>query len=95
MTQWNPRYELWAKLHNLSPEDMGVKDQEDWPGGCMTGFSLWIQEKWSKWAKEVSQETGEYYGEILKHLNDKDNKNFDTWLQEEVSKEILAQNARI
>lgn len=45
MEQWNPRYVLWAKKHGLSPEAMLEKDKEDWPGGCMVGFSLWIQER--------------------------------------------------
>ena len=43
--KWNPRYVLWAKKHGLSPEEMIEKDRTDWPGGCMVGFSLWIQEE--------------------------------------------------
>lgn len=42
---YNYRYVLWAKRHNLTPEEMLEKDKQDWPGGCMTGFSLWIQER--------------------------------------------------
>lgn len=45
MQQWNPRYVLWAKKHGLTPEQMLEKDKEDWPGGCMVGFSLWIRER--------------------------------------------------
>jgi hypothetical protein len=45
MSNWNPRYVLWAKKHGLTPEAMIEKDKQDWPGGCMCGFSLWIGER--------------------------------------------------
>lgn len=43
MTAWNPRYTLYAKLHGLDEDRMLALDRERHPGGCMVGFSLWIQ----------------------------------------------------
>ena len=34
-----------AKKHALTPEEMILQDEKDWPGGCMVGFSLWIEEE--------------------------------------------------
>ena len=42
---WNPRYLAYAKAHGCSPESMLVFDEFTYPGGCMTGFILWIGER--------------------------------------------------
>jgi hypothetical protein len=46
MTEWNPRYVLYAEAHGFDPEAMLEHDKQVWPGGCMVGFSFWIQEAW-------------------------------------------------
>lgn len=43
MSNWNPRYVAYAKAHGRTPEAQIEQDREDWPGGCMVGFSQWIQ----------------------------------------------------
>lgn len=81
LEQWNPRYVLWARKHGLTPEQMIEKDAKDWPGGCMTGFSLWIREQ----VKAICQ----FYGtqpydlrSIIGHCGDQDiHKVFDQWLE--------------
>ena len=78
---WNPRYVIWAKKHGLTPEQMVAKDDKDWPGGCMVGYSLWIQEQ----VKMICQ----FYGvtpydlrSIIGHCGDQDyHKVFDQWLE--------------
>jgi hypothetical protein len=42
---FNPHYESYAKAHGKSPKDMLAYDKEAWPGGCMCGFILWINEQ--------------------------------------------------
>jgi hypothetical protein len=45
MTITNPRYLAYCRAHGESdPEAMLERDREAWPGGCMTGFVLWIGE---------------------------------------------------
>ena len=38
----NPRYLNYCRVHGLTPEQMAMADDETWPGGCMTGFFLWL-----------------------------------------------------
>ena len=81
MSNWNPRYVTWAKKHGLTPEAMIEKDKQDWPGGCMVGYSLWIQEQ----VKAICAFYGEKQADlrlIISHCGDKDyHKVFDQWLE--------------
>lgn len=79
MTNWNPRYVLWAKKHGLTPEQMTEKDQQDWPGGCMVGYSLWIQEQRDALLRSHNLPIGD-----LRHLASRGldlHKTFDNWLE--------------
>ena len=42
---WNPRYICYAKASGRSAADQLAHDKEQWPGGCMTGFFLWMNEQ--------------------------------------------------
>jgi len=41
----NPRYVAYATAHGKSPAEMMAADDIEWPGGCMTGFILWMSER--------------------------------------------------
>jgi hypothetical protein len=58
---WNPRYLAYAKAHGHEgdPEGMLEHDREAWPGGCMCGFMLWIQARWSEHGKLYAKEIRE------------------------------------
>jgi hypothetical protein len=44
------RYVAYCLAHGAtSPEEMLARDTEQYPGGCMTGYILWISWKWREW----------------------------------------------
>lgn len=43
--KWNPNYLAYAASRNLTPEACMAKDAEEYPGGKMTGFLLWMSEQ--------------------------------------------------
>ena len=47
---WNPRFVAYSRAHGLSPEGMLARDDEQWPGGRMAGFMLWLRTQWRDWA---------------------------------------------
>lgn len=40
--EWNPRYVLYARSKGREAAEQLVRDREDWPGGCMVGFQIFI-----------------------------------------------------
>jgi len=49
---WNPRYLAYSKAHGTpDPDEMLEKDREAHPGGCMAGFIVWIDGRWTAWRK--------------------------------------------
>jgi len=76
MKQWNPRYLAYCRAHgNNDPEAMLEQDREKYPGGCMCGFILWLQNMWSQFHKfmEVPANSETAYSQ---KYHDK----FDLWL---------------
>lgn len=70
--QWNPRYVAYAKSKGNSPDEQLAKDTDEFPGGCMVSFSIWIRSKWAEWHKAI----GEH-----KEIHTKaDHAAFDKWL---------------
>lgn len=41
----NPRYLAYCSAHGRTPDDMLAYDREQFPGGCMVGFMLWINQR--------------------------------------------------
>lgn len=51
MTTFQPNFIAYATAHNMTPEAILERDRIQWPGGCMVGFMLWIQERKSQFLK--------------------------------------------
>ena len=72
---YNPRYTAYARAKGRESAEQLAHDRERWPGGRMTGFMLWIRERWHAW----SQETGE---KPDGGWRPNQHKLFNAWLQE-------------
>lgn len=81
---YNPRYVTWAKKHGLTPEEMLEKDKADWPGGCMCGFSLWIQEEERALLSSYGIKTSDL--RLLSYYVSDIHKTFDEWLEKSILK---------
>jgi hypothetical protein len=68
---WNPRFVLYAKSRGLSPDDALAQDAKDYPGGRMTGFLVWSNDKTSAYRKAHGLKTSD---PIL------DQDHYDAWL---------------
>lgn len=69
----NPRYEMYARAHGMTPDAMMDHDLKAWPGGCMAGFLLWMSARWSDWDEAHGRNPG------APHLT-QDGNDFDAWL---------------
>lgn len=47
---WNPRYVLYARHHGRDPRAQLEYDETEYPGGRMTGFTIWINDQWHRFA---------------------------------------------
>lgn len=73
--QWNPRYLVYCEAAGISdPRLMLEADKERWKGGCMTGFILWIQDRWHCWRVLMGM-THDY------PLGQEDHARFTAWLR--------------
>lgn len=73
----NPRYLAYCQHLGNTPEEQMAKDTERWPGGAMTGYILWMREKWGQFwlLDEWPEVTGGH------------NHAFDVWLEQTLAKE--------
>ena len=73
MSHWNPRFELYAEMHNRTPDAMLAFDAERYPGGRMAGYITWIDERWRDYARAKG---------LSRDLASLDQAAFDAWLRE-------------
>lgn len=76
LTKWNRRYRAYATAHGMEPEEMLRHDREQWPGGCMAGYFIWINKAWEDFTRLNGFRSRE---EVFLGLDDPHRK-FDTWL---------------
>lgn len=70
---YQPRYVAYAHAQGMSPEEVGQRDRERYPGGCMIGYMGWINDRWREWEALTAQR--QPYSEA-------DHDAFDAWLAE-------------
>lgn len=75
--QWNPRYVCYAKSKGMTPAEALKNDTEQYPGGKMCGFTLWIQARWHDW-RTLRNLARDY------PLSDAHYDDFDVWLAEQI-----------
>lgn len=79
-TKWNPRYLNYCRVNGIKdPDKMLEVDRERWPGGCMVGFTIWINRKWQEWYSSIGK------GGMPLHQQRyfQDHVSFDRWLAQE------------
>lgn len=67
------RYVAYCVAHGaVNPDEMIAADRERYPGGVMSGYIRWINERWLAWDKET--------GHKKPHHDETDHTKFDEWL---------------
>jgi len=85
MNTYTDRYTAYARAHGYTPDEMMERDAEQWPGGIMTGFILWIDEKKRAFQK-VSPES--FIGNDIA-----DQKAWDKFLGSNIRRPVVMQTA--
>ena len=76
MSGWNPRFALYARAQGRKPQAQLDHDREEYPGGCMAGFILWMGPFFRRFATECPEH---YVGNAIH-----DHAAFDRWLEDHV-----------
>lgn len=74
----NPRFWLYAKSRGRTVPGQILVDKRRWPGGCMTGFILWMGEQWRAFCALGKVRNPD--DARLKYGADKADRMFDQWL---------------
>jgi hypothetical protein len=75
--KYRPRYVSYARSLGLGPEEALELDSKRYPGGKMTGFMLWVQNRWKEWDLA--------HGHRRDHVrNDQEHLEFTLWLETRV-----------
>jgi len=77
ITSWNIRYSLYCLSNGHSEEEQLEIDRGEWPGGCMCGYIIWINGKWSEFRKNKGYKVDRF-------MSGSDHKEFDSWLEDKV-----------
>lgn len=80
------RYAAYCRAHGNTPETQKAADVVRWPGGQMTGFTIWMQARWRDWRRWKGYGPDHPVGR-------EGHAEFDVWLQKLVNKE--ARNAHV
>jgi hypothetical protein len=86
MADWNPRYLSYCRAHgHPDPDEMLAVDKERWPGGAMTGFSLWVQRAWLEFTNYWNITRNAKFD--VKFMGIVYHKEFDHWLTDHFEKQ--------
>lgn len=78
--KWNPRYRAYTEASGRTPEEQLEHDTEEYPGGCMAGFLIWISNQWSLWWTQNKHRFPNAHGRNDVILRDEDYRSFDEML---------------
>lgn len=73
---WNPRFIAYAKAHGHTPVEQLKADRQEYPGGCMCGFILWLNRQWGAFRELHGFKSQEA---LILGLKDA-HRQFDEWL---------------
>ena len=73
--RWSPRFSAYARAHGRSETAQLEHDTEEYPGGKMVGFILWINARWREWQLTVGRKD-------LEAIDDREQAHFTAWLAE-------------
>lgn len=74
VTQFNPRFAQYARVHGRTPKQQLAADRQAYPGGAMTGFILWAQGQWTAFLAAHPEFGGEVRHTAAAH------EAYDRWL---------------
>jgi len=75
---WNPRFSAYALSKGHQPQEQLNLDREEWAGGCMTGFILWLQARLDEWREQHKGRRDEFI--IANLLSDHAQSEFNRFL---------------
>lgn len=73
---YQPRYLAYCASQGRSPEAQLAHDRQEFPGGVMCGYILWIGAQWAAWDRLVGWPKGAPHSEP-------EHQQFDAWLAEQ------------